>query len=228
MEPLENNPEVPDRWAGLKPRILSAAALGALALLCVWQGGMLFAVFVLLAALVMKKEWDALIKGQSLTLRAVGYAYIILPCSSLIWLRNLPGETGLITTAALIAVISATDMGAFFVGRRFGHYKLSPTISPSKTWEGLAGGTGAAMVTALLLSPYVPVQHSVASALVTGLITSLLAQAGDLFESFIKRQAEVKDSGTLLPGHGGLLDRFDGYMFATPVFALLIHFALPA
>jgi phosphatidate cytidylyltransferase len=227
MEPQENNSaSSPSRWSGLGTRIGSATALAVVALACVWMGAMPFSAFILLAALVMKKEWDALISGQSVSLRAGGYVYIILPCASLLWLRSLPGATGLHAIIVLVALISATDIGAYFVGKRFGRHKLAPTISPGKTYEGLAGGVVACMLVAVLLSSYAPIAHNAGDALGTGLLIALLAQGGDLFESAIKRQANAKDSGTLLPGHGGLLDRFDGYMFAAPIFAGLIHSAL--
>jgi phosphatidate cytidylyltransferase len=214
-----------ERWAGLSTRIVSAVVLAAIALGCIYEGGMLFASFIMLAAMVMKKEWDALVPAQAIKLRVFGYIYIILPCAAFLWLRSLQGA-GPGAVLAVVAIVSATDIGAYFTGRRFGRHKLSPLISPSKTWEGLAGGIIAAALAAVLMSPYVPVPHSPGGALATGMLLAVLAQAGDLFESLTKRRAGVKDSGTLLPGHGGLLDRFDGYMFATPVFALLLHFAL--
>jgi phosphatidate cytidylyltransferase len=233
MEPQINNPDdsgedtvKPARWSGLGTRILSAIVLGIVSFICIWLGGIAFTALVMLMALVMKKEWDALISGQPLLSRALGYVYVILPCASLLWIRNLPGEAGLGATVTLIGVISATDIGAYFVGRRFGKHKLSPIISPNKTWEGLAGGIIAALIAAVLLSPYIPIEHTLRSVLWMGPFIAILAQAGDLFESSLKRQAGVKDSGTILPGHGGLLDRFDGYMFATPVFAVLLHSAL--
>jgi len=204
----------PDLWSGLTARIATAMILAFVAFLCLWRGGFCFSAFILLAALVMKKEWDQLTTQPTALLRAGGYAYIILPSASLIWLRNA-GESGFLLTLGLIAIISATDIGAYFVGRRFGRHKLAPVISPGKTWEGLAGG----IVTATIV--WVLFMHSL-SWWVAPLI-AIIAQAGDLFESAIKRQAGVKDSGTLLPGHGGLLDRFDGYMFAAPVYALIVR-----
>jgi phosphatidate cytidylyltransferase len=231
MEPQESNFEdidddMPGRWAGLSTRIVSAVVLGILAFIFILQGGFLFSAFIMLAALVMKKEWDTLIIEPTTELRAGGYFYVILPCASLLWLRGLPDPIGLRMTFTLIAAISATDIGAYFVGKRFGRHKLSPIISPNKTWEGLAGGMAAATLITLLLSAYIPVPHSFGSLLWIAPFIAVLAQAGDLFESSLKRKANVKDSGTLLPGHGGLLDRFDGYMFTAPVFALLVHSGL--
>jgi phosphatidate cytidylyltransferase len=234
MEPQENNNSgagVTDddgRWSGLGTRMLSAVALGIVAFICVWMGGMVFTSLVLLAALVMKKEWDALVTDPSSVSRLRGYIYVILPCASLLWLRYQPGGVGIGATVALIAVISATDIGAYFVGRRFGRHKLSPVISPNKTWEGLGGGFFAAIFIGLIVSSYVPVPHSFVGTVWTAGLLAILAQVGDLFESSLKREAGVKDSGTILPGHGGLLDRLDGYMFTTPVFALIVHSAMVA
>jgi len=235
MEPLENSfdapqnapPELAPRWNGLSTRVVSALTLGLIAAFCLWRGGFAFMVFVMLAALVMKKEWDGLIAAASITARAFGYAYVILPCAMLLWLRAVP-DTGLSATVALVLMISATDIGAYFVGKRFGRHKLAPTISPGKTWEGLGGGMAACIVTALLLSTSIPVAHGFIGRVLLGVCIAALSQAGDLFESHMKRRAGVKDSGTLLPGHGGLLDRLDGYMFTTPVYAFLIHLALQA
>jgi phosphatidate cytidylyltransferase len=233
MEPLETSTETPaesgtGNWSGLGTRTLSAVALGIVAFICVWSGGMIYTSLIVLAALLMKKEWDGLVPDPSTRSRITGYVYVILPCASLLWMRALPGETGIAVTVALIAVISATDIGAYFVGRRFGKHKLAPVMSPNKTWEGLGGGFFSAIFVALLVSSYVPLPHSFVGTVWTGGLIALLAQGGDLYESSLKRKAGVKDSGAILPGHGGLLDRFDGYMFAAPVFALLVHCALKA
>jgi len=227
MEPLENELK---RWEGLEIRIISAVALGAFGLLFVWTGGLIFIALIMLASMILIKEWEGLTQYQIPLLRLAGYPYIILPCTCLIWLRSLSialdPHLGLTLVLALIATISATDIGAYFTGKRFGRHKLAPTISPNKTWEGLAGGTAAAAFTALLFSPYIHVPHSAISALATGFFIALLAQAGDLFKSWVKRLAGVKDSGTIIPGHGGLLDRLDGYMFTTPLFTLILHSAI--
>lgn len=224
MEPLENNfTENPSRWSGLSVRLLSAVALGIVAFTCIWLGGIVFIAFVMLASIIMKKEWDLLTLNISLLERMGGYVYIVLPCASLIWLRNL-SLVGFSITLLLIAIITATDTGAYFIGRRFGRHKLSPVISPNKTWEGLGGGIIAAIVSAGLISSCVAIPHPIFMSVGVAPILAILGQTGDLFESSLKRRAGVKDSGSLLPGHGGMLDRFDGYMFTTPVFALFIYF----
>ena len=115
-----------------------------------------------------------------------------------------------------LAGTSASDTGAYAVGRLFGRHRMTPTLSPNKTWEGAAGGLVASVaammaVGALFELGVKPWEHAVVA-----LVVALLAQAGDLFESLLKRQAEVKDSGSIMPGHGGLLDRIDSILFALP------------
>lgn len=112
----------------------------------------------------------------------------------------------------LILIVAAEDTGAYFSGKRWGVHKLIPHVSPGKTWEGLLGGVICAMVAVLLILPY--------SLMGISLSVMVFAVLGDLFESLIKRIFQVKDSGVLLPGHGGLLDRIDSLTAAVPFFAL--------
>jgi phosphatidate cytidylyltransferase len=120
----------------------------------------------------------------------------------------------------LVLAVWAYDTGAYFVGRRFGRRRFLSHISPSKTYAGLVGGIVAATaVTALMLGGLG--QAPIAS-LVLGPLISLAAQAGDLAESMLKRAAGVKDSGSLIPGHGGILDRIDSFLFAAPVALLYV------
>ena len=123
-----------------------------------------------------------------------------------------------------LVIIWSTDTGAYFVGKYWGKRKLAPNVSPKKTWEGLFGGVFLALVmsVATLYIFTMPVQSILLNRLFTVIVlVSVLSVAGDLFESILKREAEVKDSGSLLPGHGGLLDRIDGLLFALPLYALL-------
>lgn len=120
-----------------------------------------------------------------------------------------------------LMVVWAADTGAYFSGRKFGRHKLSPKISPNKTVEGLAGGMLLAIVVGVLLSLVAgaSVAQLPAVALVS-LLAALFSVVGDLFESLLKRHAGVKDSGHMIPGHGGILDRLDGVLAALPAFAL--------
>ena len=117
-------------------------------------------------------------------------------------------------------MVWTTDIGAFFAGRLIGGAKLAPTISPGKTWAGLVGGICAAALVGMLfaISSGMP---TVGKLFWLSAATAIVAQCGDLLESYIKRQCGVKDSGTLIPGHGGILDRVDGFVTAAP-FVMII------
>jgi phosphatidate cytidylyltransferase len=127
----------------------------------------------------------------------------------------------------LLLVVWLGDTGAYYVGRTFGKHKLSPRISPKKTIEGLLGGVAASIITALVIHftffPKFPLVH----AIIAGVILSVAGVIGDLAESMWKRSAAVKDSGTLIPGHGGFLDRFDSILFTAPIlycyWTLIVH-----
>ena len=149
---------------------------------------------------------------------ALGVPYICVPITALLFLRGQqPYAYGLLLAFWALGLVWATDIGAYFAGRSIGGPKLAPRISPSKTWSGLAGGVLAALVLGFLLHRFagLPIQLAAASGLL-----AVAAQLGDLLESAMKRRAGVKDSGTLLPGHGGVMDRLDGVVAAAPLAAL--------
>lgn len=148
---------------------------------------------------------------------AWGVVYVGVPVLALVFLRARPD--GLLLTFWAMALVWACDSAAFFAGRAIGGPKLAPAISPNKTWAGFIGGVlGAGAFAAALVWLF---GLPVALALATPFL-AMLAQAGDLYESHLKRVAGVKDSGTLLPGHGGILDRLDGLVAVAPVAALLL------
>ena len=143
---------------------------------------------------------------------AIPVIYVALPTLSLVALRL--SEPGGLSAAALVFItVWATDIGAYFAGRRIGGPKLAPAISPGKTWSGAIGGLVAAFVAGIALAMVVGVSASFAGLVAVGL--SVASQCGDLFESALKRRAGVKDSSQLIPGHGGVLDRVDGLLFAS-------------
>ena len=148
-----------------------------------------------------------------LVIAAIAYAGGLLYHAPL--LRN--HETGMEWVLFLLAVTFASDTGAYFVGKAFGKRPLAPTISPSKTWEGAAGGTLAALLAGfiayLFMSTQAPVWHVVVLAGIAG----VAGQVGDLAESRLKRVFDAKDSGWVVPGHGGILDRLDSIVFSLPV-----------
>lgn len=177
-------------------------------------GGGLGALLLLASALLLRKAG-----GPSEWLWAViGIVYLGVPSVAFLALRDQPQGLGLVFW--LVLVVVATDVFAYLVGRSLGGPKLAPRISPGKTWSGLCGGAAAAAIIGAAFAWLAG--WSVLQGGAFGIILALVAQSGDLFESAIKRRAGVKDSGSLIPGHGGMLDRLDGYLFAAPVLTLLV------
>lgn len=201
--------------------ILAAALLGLPALhIFGWRTG---GTAVLALALAVAALGGA--AGRRPLAWLAGTLYLLVPLASLLWLRREHPE-GALLVLWLFLVIVATDTGAYFVGRTLGGPRLAPHISPGKTWSGLAGGVvlaGAVGGVAVWLHG-----DGATGALVAvpvAMLLAVVAQGGDLVESWLKRRSGVKDSGTLLPGHGGVLDRFDGVLFAAPCFAALVALA---
>jgi phosphatidate cytidylyltransferase len=149
----------------------------------------------------------------------LGAAYLTLPALALIWLRGLP-EVGLRIITWLLVVVWATDIFAYLVGRKVGGPRLAPVVSPGKTWSGLCGGVLAAALAGGVTAWAIGSERLLQAASVGGIL-AIVSQIGDLIESALKRRAGVKDSGALIPGHGGVLDRLDGLILAAPVLALL-------
>lgn len=142
----------------------------------------------------------------------LGAAWIGLGLACLLLLRDIPGNGTLATFTVLLAVW-AGDIGAFFAGRMIGRHKLAPALSPGKTWEGFVFGT-AATVFVTFVALYKQDYLSIGESLLLGLVIAVAGPLGDLFESALKRDMEVKDSGRLLAAHGGVLDRIDSILFA--------------
>ena len=148
---------------------------------------------------------------------ALGVVYCGLPVLALVFLRRQ--DDGLLYAFWAMALVWACDIGAFFAGRSIGGPKLAPRLSPNKTWAGLGGGVIAAGALGLLLWAQAGLPGLLAA---MSPLLAVLAQGGDLYESWLKRVAGVKDSGNVLPGHGGVLDRIDGLVAVAPVAALLV------
>jgi phosphatidate cytidylyltransferase len=187
-------------------RTLTGMVLIAIALLTAVQGGNLFAYFVAAAATAMFYEWTRMVRGWGAAWYASGFFYALLPALALLWIRERD-EHGLYLLIWAFIITWSTDIGAYFVGRRFGRRKLAPAISPGKTVEGLYGGIAAATVFG---GAWVLAVGLGKPLLALAPVFAVAAQAGDLFESGMKRRAGIKDSGAWLPGHGGVLDRLDG------------------
>jgi phosphatidate cytidylyltransferase len=156
---------------------------------------------------------------------STGLLYAGLPAVALIWLRNQPDGFALVMWT--MALVWATDIFAYFAGRSIGGPKIWTAISPNKTWAGLFGGMAAAALFSILFARLAGwPQTSIAMALI-GACLAIVAQIGDFFESWLKRRAGVKDSGTLLGGHGGVMDRVDGLVPVCVVVALWVSAQAP-
>ncbi len=162
---------------------------------------------------------------------SLGTAYICLPLLALSSLYYTNGDDARTLVLWLVFVVWATDIGGYIVGKTIGGPKLCPAISPKKTWAGLLGAIGFAMlvayVFALFLKAYeyvnLPIHHTTRLLVFSAGILAVISQIGDLFESYIKRKLNLKDSSDLIPGHGGLFDRVDGLIFAAAITALAIY-----
>ncbi len=148
----------------------------------------------------------------------VAVAGTVFPALALVWMRSHI-EFGLETVIYVIASVVLTDIGAYAAGRTIGGPKLMPKVSPSKTWAGLGGGMAGSMAVAAVFAALLP-EARLAALVPLAMAIAVIAQAGDLLESAVKRHFKVKDSGSLIPGHGGILDRVDGQMTVLPVVAL--------
>jgi phosphatidate cytidylyltransferase len=165
---------------------------------------------------------DKSVSMLRLGMTAAGLLIIVWPLSFLALLRELRGEGPLYSigrdaTFFLVALIWVQDTTAWAVGKSFGKHRLAEVISPKKSWEGAVGGlAGAVLISVILRETVFPHLFGRVEAVVAALILGALAQASDLAESLVKRCFGVKDSSNLLPGHGGVLDRFDSFLFSTP------------
>lgn len=208
------------RWGDLRLRVLSAVVLAPLALICIWFGGVAFAVLVVATTIGVMIEWVQMVRaghGGAASLLA-GAAYILLAAAGLFWLRADP-LAGRANLLFLVALVWASDIGAYIAGRAIGGPRLAPRISPGKTVAGAVGGLLAAVLVGVAAALLVSSSLWRAGAL-AGLL-GVVAQGGDLLESCVKRHFGVKDSGRLIPGHGGLLDRLDALLAVALAASLL-------
>ena len=211
-------PEAKNHTRFLHIRIISAAVLAPVVLITVYAGTPFFEILIALAALIMGYEWKKLCEGRIGWL-IFGIFYIGLPCIALLSLRSNPvyGQEILFW---LLSVVWAADTGAYAFGRLIGGWKLAPIISPNKTWAGLTGGIILATIIGGSITLVIDLEHSVIMYGFSAFIGAL-SQVGDLVESWFKRYFKVKDTGCIIPGHGGLLDRVDGLLVAVCSIAII-------
>ena len=196
----------------LRPVVL-AGYLGALAaLLGATLGGADWALAGLMSTLVFAFVIKGGVSTVSVSVTVLGVAWIGLGLAHALLLRDID-EHGVLAVFTVLLAVWAGDAGAYFIGLLFGRHKLAPTVSPGKTWEGLIAGI-VATIGVTFLALYEANFLSIPESLVLGAVIAIAAPLGDLFESALKRDAEVKDSGRLLAGHGGVLDRIDALLFA--------------
>lgn len=259
-EPISNAKKAgaPLFASNLLLRVMSAVVLAPLALVVAYIGGLPFALFWGIAALLVLWEWMNLVVGPNYRLLVLSCAAAIAIADFLAWLGRpvtalflvglgalagaifAPGERRLWVMAGtgyaggmvlapvffradagfgfavimlLFAIVWTTDVLGYFAGRAFGGPKLLPVVSPKKTWSGAIAGTAGAVVVALLVAAQFGSFDRIAI-IGVALLLSVVAQAGDLFESWVKRQFDAKDSSHIIPGHGGVMDRLDGFWAA--------------
>ncbi|MBB5172043.1 phosphatidate cytidylyltransferase [Texcoconibacillus texcoconensis] len=169
-------------------------------------------VFLLLILTVVTKNRFSIDDAGFVFIMSV---YIGIGFSSFMETRFL--DQGLALVFFILFIIWATDSGAYFIGKRFGKRKLAPHISPKKTIEGFFGGIAVALVVGMVYTLMISLFESVTYTLLLITVASIVGQLGDLIESALKRHQNVKDSGSILPGHGGILDRFDSLLFVMPI-----------
>lgn len=225
-------------------RTVSAIVMVAVAGAALWLGGIVWSIFAVAIMFGVLWEWRCLVAGITTDpikrglANAGGIAYVGFATIVLVGLRTRPG--GELNVLQIVSAVIATDIGAYFAGRTIGGPKIAPRISPSKTWAGLIGGM---IASGLIFAGWAAYFNSVMESNVEGLgvgqvvggsgaslwgaalggaLVAVIAQAGDFFESWLKRRAGVKDSSHLIPGHGGLFDRLDGLLAVSFVAGILL------
>ena len=204
----------------LEKRVASSIILIPLTLYAIFISKALFLLLILSVAIIASFEWNNLTRSDEKNKNKkkwffIGFLYILIPLYSVMELRFIDKNIIL----WLFFVVWSTDIFAYFIGKNLGGPKLIPSISPNKTWSGLIGGMVSAAIIGLLST--LMFEGGILFFMITSALLAVIAQIGDLFESKVKRIFGVNDSGTIIPGHGGILDRIDGLMFAAPAVFLI-------
>lgn len=201
----------------LEKRITSGAVLAGVVLLLTAWHPVSFLLLCAAGGTILFQEWSALTKTRGAAWALLGAVYISVAMAALLYLRM----ENLNILLALFAIVWTGDIAAYFAGKRYGRHKIAPAISPGKSWEGLAASILASAIMGALLGHSAPLPHAL-----LGAVLAVIGLGGDLFESALKRRAGVKDSGTLIPGHGGLFDRVDALLPCAIVAALALYIRL--
>jgi phosphatidate cytidylyltransferase len=209
---------------------MAAAAAGACSIFTIFSGNPVFPLMALtllvlafcLTSLFRLKEIRQAAPDAALLL--TGFLYVPLLLAHLVLIRMLPH--GVSWLFLIMVIVMAGDSAAYYVGSTFGKNRLYPAVSPKKSIEGSLGGLAGSLIGALIAKYTFFPELSLADCIATALLLGVLGQLGDLFESLIKRSCGVKDSGTIVPGHGGILDRLDSILFAAPAAYYYAYFLL--
>ncbi len=223
--------------SSLQLRVISALVLAPLVLYPLVVGGIAFKILAGVAIVLSLYEWSRMARllPHPLVTVFLGACYILACLIALLYLGQAFGAGHVL---CLVLAVWASDIGAYFTGKTFGGPKMAPSISPNKTWSGLAGGmlaSGALVVAyALWCGPWltgkmgqsmmVGEYNSIAVLFAVGAGVTIAGQIGDLIESSQKRKSGLKDSSNLIPGHGGVLDRIDALLLASPYFLIAVTF----
>ncbi len=204
----------------LSVRLASSLVLAPLALAAAWFGGAVFVIFWAGAALIIGWEWIKLVAParDPLPWRVAGVIYAAIVFMAPVLLRA-DVNNGFVALVFLFAIVWMTDIMGYVVGRALGGPKLWPAVSPNKTRSGAIGGMAGALAAGIVIAAALSL--ALLPIAILSVILSMMAQAGDLFESAIKRRFGAKDTSHLIPGHGGLMDRLDGFITAALVAALI-------
>lgn len=215
-------------------RIVSAAVLMPVVLWAIMYGGAPFLLLMGAALYISIREWVGMTKSEGFCgYMGCGIAYILLCFTAFVYLRlHYSQDSGAPFALVLLLCVWATDIGAYFSGKAIGGPKMAPTISPNKTWAGLIGGIvssiAAFFLFAHVIGPFLgeaiwstnilPEGFTTPIIIGLGVMIAIVGQIGDLAISMVKRKVGVKDTGALIPGHGGILDRIDSLLLAAPAF----------
>lgn len=219
----ETTAQVPPKFGDLRVRLISAVAVSAIALTCIWLGGLwIIALMGFAVGAMLIELWSIVMRATPRPTGArrvfvSGAAYILIAGIAFVWLRGQE-PYGFLSILWAAMVVTGTDVGGYFAGRIIGGPKLWPSVSPKKTWAGLGGGVALAFLIGGLFS-WATTGTYFYQVCIVSMIAAVVSQAGDLAESALKRHFAVKDASTLIPGHGGVLDRLDGHMAAILVAA---------
>lgn len=218
----KNSVANPDNKKNLRQRIFSGILLGLLAVALIFLPRWWQLLALLVVVFVSHREWQKLAQrtAHPFTWFIIGFVYILASAIAAIFLLNLHTLWFLQT----VVIVIGADTGAYIFGKIWGRHKIAPSISPGKSWEGLVGGLLFAnlIMVASAFTFHTALQEKIWGSLCLASLITVFALLGDLFESYFKRRAGAKDSGKIIPGHGGILDRIDGHLMALLLVAILI------